>query len=159
VTDWTRELPNAPGIFDHRNLENAKGRVPIRERVMFVGYANWSEDSKLGHGTRPTDYIMPPKLRAVRIEHPMTADSLTVQEWGGEWRRLDTSGVPRTFSALDRTLTRDEVFFLIDALRRQRQVDEDGTEVGVSREAVDHAASLIERHILGVNGTCGGMRE
>jgi hypothetical protein len=36
----------------------------------------------------------------------------------------------------------DDVAGLIGALRRQRQIDEDGTEVGVSRQAVDEA---IER--------------
>lgn len=85
---WTRTLPDRPGIFDHRNLENAGGRAPIKERVMFVGYVNWTEDPERGQGTKPTPY-MPPKLRACRIEHPMTTDSLTVQEWRGEWRPLD----------------------------------------------------------------------
>jgi hypothetical protein len=85
---WTRELPRSPGIYDHRNLENEKGRLPIKERVMYVGYVNWSQDPELGHGTNPTDY-MPARLRACRIEHPLTTDNLTVQEWGGEWRRMD----------------------------------------------------------------------
>jgi hypothetical protein len=85
MTAWTREMPTAPGIYDHRNLENAGGRAPIKERLVWVGYVNWSEDKQLGHGTKPTEY-MPSRLRACRIEHPMTTDSLTVQEWGGEWR-------------------------------------------------------------------------
>jgi hypothetical protein len=84
---WTRELPTGPGVFDHRNLENAKGRAPIPARLMFVGYVNWAEDR--GHGTTPMRYGSG-KLRACRIDHPMTADSLTVQEWGGEWRRANT---------------------------------------------------------------------
>lgn len=33
---------------------------------------------------------------------------------------------------------------LLDTLRRQRQVDEDGTECGVNREAVDSAIALLE---------------
>lgn len=33
---------------------------------------------------------------------------------------------------------------LISALRTQRQIDEDGTEVGVSRQACDYAAALLE---------------
>jgi hypothetical protein len=98
MAEWTRELPTTPGVFDHRNLENAGGRVPIRERVMWVGFVNWTEDPKQGHGTAPTEY-MPPKLRAVRIEHPMTADSLAVQEWGGEWRRIDRVPVDRKVCA------------------------------------------------------------
>lgn len=32
---------------------------------------------------------------------------------------------------------------LIDALRHQRQIDEDGAEVGVSRQAVDEAANIL----------------
>ena len=80
---WLKKLPDKPGMYDHRNLEN---RSPIPARRMFVGYVNWSEDPKLGHGTKPAAY-MPAKLRACRIEHPLTADSLTVEEWGGYWRR------------------------------------------------------------------------
>lgn len=88
MTEWTRELPDAPGVFDHRNLENAGGRAPIKERVVFVGYVNWPEDPTLGHGTKPMP-MGSGKLRACRIEHPMTTDNLTPQEWGGEWRRID----------------------------------------------------------------------
>lgn len=33
---------------------------------------------------------------------------------------------------------------LVDALRRQRQIDKDGTECGVSRQAVDEAATILE---------------
>ncbi len=51
---------------------------------MYVGYVNWTEDPAKGHGTRPTPY-MPARLRAVRVEHPLITDSLTVQEWCGEW--------------------------------------------------------------------------
>ncbi len=36
---------------------------------------------------------------------------------------------------------------LVDALRRQRQIDEDGTEVGVCREAVDVAADILSNLI------------
>jgi hypothetical protein len=88
MSGWTRELPTSPGVYDHRNLENAKGRVPIPERVMWVGYVNWGQDPRLGHGTKPTQFVKP-RLRACRIEQPMTTDSLTVREWGGEWRRID----------------------------------------------------------------------
>jgi hypothetical protein len=87
---WTRELPTSPGVFDHRNMENAGGRAPIRERLVWVGYVNWTEDAMRGHGRTPTAY-MPAKLRACRIEQPMTTDSLSVQEWGGEWRRMDVA--------------------------------------------------------------------
>ncbi len=88
MAEWTRALPTKPGAFMHRNLENAQGRAAIGERAMWVGYVNWTEDRNLGHGRTPAAY-MPRRLRACRIEHPMTADSLTVQEWGGEWRRID----------------------------------------------------------------------
>lgn len=92
---WTRELPAAPGIYDHRNLENAGGRAPLRERVMFVGYVNWPEDPKRGQGNTPMP-LGSGKLRACRLEDPMTTNSLTVQEWGGEWRRMDGLGrMPR----------------------------------------------------------------
>jgi hypothetical protein len=92
MSKWTREQPTESGVFDHRNLENAKGRAPIPERVMFVGYVNWAEDRQQGHGTKPMP-LGSGKLRACRIEHPMTTDSLTVQEWGGEWRRMDGGAV------------------------------------------------------------------
>jgi hypothetical protein len=62
------------------------------------------------------------------------------------------SGPPvaeRTWTALDRTLTEADVRSLLTALASQTQLDADGVMVGMSREAVDHAASLIERHILG----------
>jgi hypothetical protein len=88
MSNWTRTLPTRPGIFDHRNLENARGRAPIPERIMFVGYVNWVEDPERGQGETPMP-MGSGKLRACRIEHPMTTDSLTVQEWGGEWRPLD----------------------------------------------------------------------
>jgi hypothetical protein len=92
-----RAPPTRPGIFDHRNLENAKGRAVIAERVMFVGYVNWTEDPERGQGKTPMP-LGSGKLRACRIEHPMTTDALTVQEWGGEWRPLD--GVPTTPAAV-----------------------------------------------------------
>ena len=100
MANWTRELPARPGIYDHRNLENANGRAPIRERVMFVGYVNWPEDPRCGQGKTPMP-LGSGKLRACRLEDPMTTDSLTVQEWGGEWRRMDglaspPPGVPGT---------------------------------------------------------------
>lgn len=82
---WTRTLPTTPGNYVHRNMENARGRFPIPERVMFVGYVNWTEDTKLGHGTKPLP-LGSGKLRACRLDNPMTTDSLTVQEWDGEWR-------------------------------------------------------------------------
>ena len=88
MSHWTRTLPIRSGIFDHRNLENAGGRAPISERVMFVGYVNWTEDTERGHGKTPMPFGSG-KLRACRIEHPMTTDALTVQEWGGEWRQRD----------------------------------------------------------------------
>ena len=83
---WTRALPIEPGEYMHRNLENAKGRAPINERLMFVGYVNWEQDPFKGHGKSPAMYSKP-RLRAVRIESPMTTDSLTVSEWGGEWKK------------------------------------------------------------------------
>jgi hypothetical protein len=89
---WLRKLPQQPGLYWHRNLENAGGRAPIEARLMFVGYVNWLDDPGKGYGTKPTPY-MPARLRAVRIEHPMTADSLTVQEWAGEWRSAKAEGV------------------------------------------------------------------
>lgn len=84
MSEFSQTKPTTPGLYWHRNLTNAGGRAPIRERLMFVGYVNWSQDPKKGHGTKPTEY-MPPTLRAVRSEHPLHADCLTVQEWGGEW--------------------------------------------------------------------------
>ena len=83
---WLKKLPDTPGLYDHRNLENAGGRVPIPARTVFVGYVNWTEDPLLGQGTKPTPY-MPARLRAVRVDQPLTADSLTVNQWGGEWRK------------------------------------------------------------------------
>jgi hypothetical protein len=104
---WTRELPTSPGIYDHRNLENAGGRVPIRERAMFVGYVNFPEDQKLGHGTKPMP-LGSGKLRACRLEDPMTTESLTVQEWGGEWRRMDgLAHPPRGVQASDKGVIED----------------------------------------------------
>ena len=83
---WTRTVPKEAGLYMHRNLENAKGRAPISARLMFVGYVNWCEDPIKGHGSSPTP-MMPARLRAVRHEHPLTTDSLTVIEWGGEWMK------------------------------------------------------------------------
>lgn len=85
MSSWQTTLPTTPGLYMHRNLTNAGGREPIHERLMFVGYVNWTEDPAKGHGTASARY-MPARLRAVRAEHPLTADSLTVQEWGGEWK-------------------------------------------------------------------------
>jgi hypothetical protein len=84
MNEWTRIIPTQPGRYFHRNLENAGGRCPIHEREMFVGYVNFHEEPKRGHGTKPMP-LGSGKLRACRVEHPMTSDSLTVQEWGGEW--------------------------------------------------------------------------
>ena len=91
---WLKKLPDTPGLYDHRNLDNAGGRAPIPARTMFVGYVNWAEDPKLGHGTKPAPH-MPAKLRAVRVEHPLTADSLTVEEWGGYWRKVRAQPTPQ----------------------------------------------------------------
>lgn len=49
----------------------------------------------------------------------------------------------------------DDLKGLAAALRSQRQMDEDGTEVGVSRQAADEAATIIEAldRALGAQGT------
>ena len=52
---------------------------------MFVGYVNWKQDHRRGRGTEPTEYGIH-KLRAVRGDNPMSTDSLTVADWGGEWQ-------------------------------------------------------------------------
>lgn len=83
---WSTKVPTKPGLYYHRNPDNAGGRAPIHERLMYVGYVNWGEDPAKGHGTKPAPY-KPPKLRAVRAEHPLTTDSLTVAEWGGYWKQ------------------------------------------------------------------------
>lgn len=79
---WLRKLPAAPGLYEHRNND---GPVQIPARRMFVGFVNWVQDPKLGQGTQPSGRRI---LRAVRFEHPLTTDSLTVEEWGGEWKRV-----------------------------------------------------------------------
>lgn len=81
---WLRKLPAVPGLYEHRNND---GPVNIPARPMFVGFVNWAQDPKLGHGTKPSDYGRR-ILRAVPVEHPLTTDSLTVEEWGGEWKRV-----------------------------------------------------------------------
>ena len=83
---WLRKQPTEPGLYDHRNND---GPVAIPARRVFVGFVNWEQDPKLGHGTRPAEYAQR-KLRAVRADHPLTTDALTVSEWGGEWRRILT---------------------------------------------------------------------
>jgi len=89
--NWTATKPTRPGLYEHRHFSNAGGRAPIPERLMFVGYVNWTEDPKRGHGITPTRF-MPATLRACSADHPMTADSLTVNEWGGEWRAPTPKG-------------------------------------------------------------------
>lgn len=91
MSAWTTRLPTKPGLYEHRHFNNAGGRAPIPERLMFVGYVNWTEDPERGHGTTPTRF-MPARLRACSEHHPLTADSLTVAEWGGEWRPAPTTG-------------------------------------------------------------------
>lgn len=98
---WLRKLPEKPGLYWHRNLENAGGRAPIAERLMFVGYVNWTDDHKLGQGFRPAPY-MPARLRAVRAEHPLTADALTIQEWAGQWKRATSITQPTDGAAVER---------------------------------------------------------
>jgi hypothetical protein len=72
-----------PGLYWH--VSEQFGR-----RLMYVGFVNWMQDPKRGHGTKPTAY-MPARLRACRAEHPLTADSLLVSEWGGSWEPKEPS--------------------------------------------------------------------
>lgn len=83
--NFTSEAPTHPGIYLYRN--NYNGYISIGETIMFVGYVNWTEDPLKGHGKRPT-HFMPKILRAVRTDQALTCDSLTVEEWGGEWMPL-----------------------------------------------------------------------
>lgn len=89
---WTREVPTVPGRYWHRNLEHMIGHparpYPLRERQMFVGYVNWTEDHKRGYGSKPMHPYGSHVIRAVGYDKPLTADSLSVDDWGGEWKRL-----------------------------------------------------------------------
>lgn len=69
-------------------------------------------------------------------------------ERGEKWKLADepapcqSQNAERLAEAL-RSLRASVMDGLVDALRHQRQIDEDGVEVGVSRQAVDEAANIL----------------
>jgi len=83
MSDYTKTLPAAPGIYMHRWIDPAGA---MREQRLFVGYTNASA-ARL-QGTSPNAY-MPKRLRCCRVEENLHADRLTPAEWGGWWSRLE----------------------------------------------------------------------
>jgi hypothetical protein len=82
-------------------------------------------------------------------------EAMTLPKIIGEMREYADYGITFTardrvrdwadaLDALSRTAEPAVPVGLVDALRRQRQIDEDGTECGVSRQAVDEAATILE---------------
>lgn len=90
-----------------------------------------------GHIWRPADV---PTNGVAAIKTKGSADSDQAQQWALSQRHqkhLDGG--------------------LVAALRRQRQIDEDGAEVGVSREAVEVAAEILESLDAGATPTQGAQ--